>query len=202
MKRNNNESGRSMVEMLGVLAIIGVLSVGGIAGYQAAVTKIRLNKFQNFLNFLSLALQDIYTKGNEVEFITGTPTTESYNNNRDVILATGLIPDDYQQQLDFVNTPYSKMQIYVEDNYVSGYCVHPSNFSLKKDYLEGCRNLLSLKYPENTYIQQVGSSKAIWYAATDSSETREAFCQTAAALHDKHPNYWYYMWIYNLENLK
>ena len=27
----NNESGRSMVEMLGVLAIIGVLSIGGIA---------------------------------------------------------------------------------------------------------------------------------------------------------------------------
>ena len=26
------ESGRSMVEMLGVLAIIGVLSIGGIAG--------------------------------------------------------------------------------------------------------------------------------------------------------------------------
>ena len=26
------QSGRSMVEMLGVLAIIGVLSVGGIAG--------------------------------------------------------------------------------------------------------------------------------------------------------------------------
>ena len=28
------ESGRSMVEMLGVLAIIGVLSIGGIAGYK------------------------------------------------------------------------------------------------------------------------------------------------------------------------
>ena len=29
----NNQSGRSMVEMLGVLAIIGVLSAGGLAGY-------------------------------------------------------------------------------------------------------------------------------------------------------------------------
>lgn len=28
----NEQSGRSMVEILGVLAIIGVLSVGGIAG--------------------------------------------------------------------------------------------------------------------------------------------------------------------------
>ena len=33
------ESGRSMVEMLGVLAIIGVLSVGGIAGYTTAINK-------------------------------------------------------------------------------------------------------------------------------------------------------------------
>ena len=32
---NNNQSGRSMVEMLGVLAIIGVLSIGAIAGVKA-----------------------------------------------------------------------------------------------------------------------------------------------------------------------
>lgn len=39
-----NESGRSMIEMLGVLAIIGVLSVGGIAGYSKAMGKHRVNK--------------------------------------------------------------------------------------------------------------------------------------------------------------
>ena len=37
------ESGRSMVEMLGVLAIIGVLSVGGIAGYSLAMRRHRAN---------------------------------------------------------------------------------------------------------------------------------------------------------------
>ena len=39
-----NESGRSMVEMLGVLAIIGVLSVGGIAGYTQAIKKYKANE--------------------------------------------------------------------------------------------------------------------------------------------------------------
>ena len=39
-----SQSGRSMVEMLGVLAIIGVLSVGGIAGYSKAMMKYKLNK--------------------------------------------------------------------------------------------------------------------------------------------------------------
>jgi len=40
----NTQSGRSMIEMLGVLAIIGVLSVGGIVGYSKAMTKYRINK--------------------------------------------------------------------------------------------------------------------------------------------------------------
>ena len=39
-----NESGRSMVEMLGVLAIIGLLSVGGIAGYIQAMNSHRANE--------------------------------------------------------------------------------------------------------------------------------------------------------------
>ncbi len=43
-KIKKNESGRSMIEMLGVLAIIGVLSVGGIAGYSKAMMKYRINK--------------------------------------------------------------------------------------------------------------------------------------------------------------
>ena len=38
------QSGRSMIEMLGVLAIIGVLSVGGIAGYSKAMTQYKINK--------------------------------------------------------------------------------------------------------------------------------------------------------------
>ena len=42
--KKNNQSGRSMIEMLGVLAIIGVLSVGGIAGYSKAMMKFKINK--------------------------------------------------------------------------------------------------------------------------------------------------------------
>lgn len=53
-----SQSGRSMVEMLGVLAIIGVLSVGAINGYSKAMTKYKLNKFAEGLNsLLNYALQ-------------------------------------------------------------------------------------------------------------------------------------------------
>ena len=37
------QSGRSMIEMLGVLAIIGVLSVGGLTGYSKAMMKSKIN---------------------------------------------------------------------------------------------------------------------------------------------------------------
>ena len=43
MNFKKSQSGRSMVEMLGVLAIIGVLSVGGIAGYSLAMRRHRAN---------------------------------------------------------------------------------------------------------------------------------------------------------------
>ena len=48
----NTQSGRSMVEMLGVLAIIGVLSVGAIAGYSKAMMKYKLNKHAEQMNTL------------------------------------------------------------------------------------------------------------------------------------------------------
>ena len=43
----NFESGRSMVEMLGVLAVVGVLSVAGIAAYNNAMNKYRANEILN-----------------------------------------------------------------------------------------------------------------------------------------------------------
>ena len=45
-----NESGRSMVEMLGVLAIIGVLSIGGIAGYTLSMNRYRANAIVDAAN--------------------------------------------------------------------------------------------------------------------------------------------------------
>ena len=44
------ESGRSMVEMLGVLAIIGVLSIGGIAGYVLSMNRYRANAMLDVAN--------------------------------------------------------------------------------------------------------------------------------------------------------
>ena len=50
--QDDNETGRSMVEMLGMLAIIGVLSVAGIAGYSMAMRNHRANEIANAASML------------------------------------------------------------------------------------------------------------------------------------------------------
>ena len=57
MTKLNQESGRSMVEMLGVLAIIGVLSIGGIAGYTMAMNRFRANEILNYASQASILAQ-------------------------------------------------------------------------------------------------------------------------------------------------
>ena len=57
--KQNYESGRSMVEMLGTLAIIGVLSIGGIVGYSYGMDKYRANQT---INDVMLRAVDIITQ--------------------------------------------------------------------------------------------------------------------------------------------
>ena len=56
--KTKNQSGRSMVEMLGVLAIIGVLSVGGIAGYRYAMDRIIMNDVLDTFNIAATLLRE------------------------------------------------------------------------------------------------------------------------------------------------
>lgn len=56
----NEQSGRSMVEMLGVLAIIGVLSVGGISGYSKAMAKFKLTKAQDQLSMMIMNIRTAF----------------------------------------------------------------------------------------------------------------------------------------------
>lgn len=69
MKHYFNQTGRSMIEMLGVLAIVGVLSVGGIAAYSKALLKYKLNKLtEEYALFIQniLANEDVLRRTNIV----------------------------------------------------------------------------------------------------------------------------------------
>ncbi len=78
-----NESGRSMIEMLGVLAIIGVLSVGGIAGYSKAMNKFKTNKVADNVSMLIANIKTMYAQQNSFEGLTNTTA-----------VSMGLVPDE------------------------------------------------------------------------------------------------------------
>lgn len=79
----NEQSGRSMVEMLGVLAIIGVLSVGGISGYSKAMAKFKLTKAQDQISMLLMNIRTAFS---------GSANFEGLNNKAAVQL--NIIPGD------------------------------------------------------------------------------------------------------------
>ena len=58
-----NQSGRSMIEMLGVLAIVGVLSAGGIAGYSMAMQSYKTNALIEKVQLIAQTARTVY-KGN------------------------------------------------------------------------------------------------------------------------------------------
>ena len=57
---HTQESGRSMIEMLGVLAIVGVLSVGGIAGYSQAMSKFKVTKAMDQVQSIITNIRTLY----------------------------------------------------------------------------------------------------------------------------------------------
>ena len=88
MKFKKLESGRSMVEMLGVLAIIGVLSVGGIAGYGLAMRKHRANGVMDYISKFAVSIysncyQEITTAGGNIDTSNCRASRASYLNDDD-----------------------------------------------------------------------------------------------------------------------
>lgn len=69
------QSGRTMVEMLGVLAIVGVLSIGGIAGYSLAMTKYKTNNLINELNLRATIVSQQRLMGKEASLSEFTQPT-------------------------------------------------------------------------------------------------------------------------------
>ena len=57
---NKNQSGRTMMEMLGVLAIIGVITYGAISGINSGMTSYKINQTYIEVSNIISGMQDIY----------------------------------------------------------------------------------------------------------------------------------------------
>ena len=102
IKNRQTESGRSMVEMLGVLAVIGVLTIGGLAGYNRAINK---NIANNIVYELGLRIQTVsmqMEEGNPInlsefeEKILGEypVSVETYPESHSFVLTISNIPEE------------------------------------------------------------------------------------------------------------
>ena len=75
------QSGRSMIEMLGVLAIVGVLSAGGIAGYSMAMQSYKTSALTEKVNLIAQQARVLYN-GNYADSDVGAK-----------LIAAGMITD-------------------------------------------------------------------------------------------------------------
>ena len=94
MKTYKTESGRSMIEMLGVLAIIGVLSVGGIAGYSKAMMKYRTNKTIEQISMIVTNIRTLFGSQKSYSALGAVGTSASSDNNSSLIAKARLFPDE------------------------------------------------------------------------------------------------------------
>ena len=61
MKRNHNESGRTMLEMMGVLAIMGLLMYGAISAIGFGVTMYKVTAQYNDIEDIAQTVEDLYS---------------------------------------------------------------------------------------------------------------------------------------------
>ena len=91
----SEQTGRSMIEMLGVLAIIGVLSVGGIAGYSKAMAKYKQNKLGDQISMLITNLRTAF--GNNANYANLTTETA---------ISMGAVDKEMQNGSDAIKNVY------------------------------------------------------------------------------------------------
>ena len=139
LSKKTDQSGRSMVEMLGVLAIIGVLSVGGISGYSKAMAKFKLTKAQDQITMLLMNIRTAYA------------TSPSYSGlNSKIAIEYNLAPQEMAASTAGTGTLYGAFggEVVVEACKASGICGTTTGntyFGIQVKALgkEACRSLAS-----------------------------------------------------------
>ncbi|MBO6282215.1 MAG: prepilin-type N-terminal cleavage/methylation domain-containing protein [Alphaproteobacteria bacterium] len=91
----NNQSGRSMIEMLCVLSIIGVLTVGAIAGYRRMISKYYANKTAQYITTLVTEIKTAYSQ---------QPSFNGISN--ETVMGMGIVPKEFGTNPSQLRNPY------------------------------------------------------------------------------------------------
>lgn len=146
------QTGRSMIEMLGVLAIIGVLSIGGIAGFSKAMYNYKLTKQAEQY---SLIISAVWEK--EEGLITNS-TSGAGSIITSTFYSIGLIPKEMKKN----NNSYFYD---IFDN--KGFILHGNTshyylmrIEIKNKPFEQCKNILEVIKAYHDFIAAIQISKA------------------------------------------
>ena len=119
-----NESGRSIVELLGILAIMGILTIGGVAIYSSAIDENRANAIINEVMMKHVQLYADLNKSNtEWQDIQNTlyPMQSKYDKNENDYIKVKDIPERLCKQL--LNRKTNKILFYTIDNEEMNTCL-------------------------------------------------------------------------------
>jgi len=160
------QSGRSMIEMLGVLAIVGVLSVGGITGYNMAMQAYKTNQLIEKLQLISTTVRSLCRSkyanvSADVMTDTGKLKAEDFQNPFGGTLTLGSWRDGNYFYISIPNLPagtcsdiavadwgnenvFYGVQLAVMLSYENGY--YPTDTNLAITYCKGADKAVGLYF--------------------------------------------------------
>jgi len=140
-----NESGRSMIEMLGVLAIIGVLSVGGIAGYSKAMLRYKVNKSIEQVSLISQNVRSFFAAQRNYGGLDSP--NRNNTNGLSLIKKAKLVPDEMIDESSSIVDDDMSLTHHIFNAFGGGVVVWNDN---EGKSVEGCKGnsacLENLKY--------------------------------------------------------
>lgn len=165
MTKHNNESGRTMLEMLGVLAIMGVIMYGAIAGIGFGVNMYKINATFNEAEELSQGIIDLYS------WRQGYPTADKIV---DAVVANDVLSGAEETGETSINAPFGDFVITTTDDAGEN---HFKKFAIQINGLPliACSRLQVMSFA-NMNVIQYGEDSGIPGCLTDCSNDPGNVC--------------------------
>ncbi|MBR6412578.1 MAG: hypothetical protein IKS41_05415 [Alphaproteobacteria bacterium] len=139
MQINNQESGRTMMEMIGVIAIIGVLTVGAISAVNFGLESFRVSSAFSMVENTAAAVSDLYSWKREF------PTNAEAKQMRDKICDNKVFDDTCLDQENAATIPTAWGYLMVEPDSASQFKITLTNVP----YMS-CNQLMTMSWTNAT----------------------------------------------------
>ena len=141
----SKQSGRSMIEMLGVLAIIGILTVGSITGYSHAMRRHLLNKQREQISYILSAVET------HREMLDTSPNSTLPRNLKPIFETFGWIPEEMIKDNSGYIYDVFKNSMYLHNSSLQNYMGLRIDLANDNPH-EQCVNLYQVIKPYHSFL--------------------------------------------------